>query len=172
MVYARKISEDGWFGKEELDADSISELGTSGHQLSVWSVDNKNDQGELDKVALALALTRSKIEEFYIVFFDPTSLSQKYNWKVSFIEEDGDTLYYKLKKKHINFIIDSFWKMGYLAEYIYNLLKINDNYTYYDANRLTMLLYDAVENHEIDPEDIKKTQWGKALKKMRNEKEE
>ena len=46
MLYARKISEDGWFGKEALDADSVSELGTKNHELSVWKVsDAKNNVG-------------------------------------------------------------------------------------------------------------------------------
>lgn len=172
MVYARKISEDRWFGKDELDADSISELGTSCNQLSVWGVENKNNQDELDKVALALALTKTKIEEFYLVFFDPISLSQTYNWKVSFMDEDGDTRYHNLKNKHKNFIIDSFWELGYLAEYTHRLLEIDDNFTYYDANKLKMLLYDAVKNDEIKPEDIKSTQWSKAFNEIKKQKGE
>ena len=76
MLYARKITEDGWFGKEQLDADSVSELGTTNHELSVWKISDISDDKLVDNIALALALTKSKIEEFYMFFLDPEKLKE------------------------------------------------------------------------------------------------
>ena len=57
MIYIRKIKESSWFmGQAPLDSDSISDLGTSNHELSVWQV--PNDKSNLDDIILALALTR------------------------------------------------------------------------------------------------------------------
>lgn len=68
MVYARKISEDSWFDKSVLDADSLSELSTNNHELSVWKVTDVTSQDQINDIALALALSRDAVDEFYIVF--------------------------------------------------------------------------------------------------------
>lgn len=49
MVYARKINEDSWFGKDSLDSDSISELITTNHELSVWKVEDLSNEDKLSK---------------------------------------------------------------------------------------------------------------------------
>lgn len=48
MVYARKISEDSWFDKSVLDADSLSELSTNNHELSVWKVADVTSQDQIN----------------------------------------------------------------------------------------------------------------------------
>lgn len=70
MVYARKINEDSWFGKNSLDSDSISELITTNHELSVWKVEDLSNEDKLNDIALALALSRDAVDEFYVVFID------------------------------------------------------------------------------------------------------
>lgn len=167
MLYARKISEDGWFGKEALDADSVSELGTKNHELSVWKVSDAKNNVDVDRVALALALTLGKISEFYMVLLDPYDLQSRYKWAVAFAPQDGDTRYKKMKGEHTNFVLDTFWEQGYLSEYIHQLIDDPNNYRYYDANSIKKMVYDALKAGDVEWEDIKfDGAWKKAIKEM------
>ena len=54
MLYARKITEDGWFGKDKLDADSVSELGTTNHELSVWKISDVSNSELVDSIGIVV----------------------------------------------------------------------------------------------------------------------
>ena len=169
MFYARKITEDGWFGKGNLDADSISELGTSNHELSVWKIPDISDSNNVDKVALALALTRSKVEEFYMVFLNTLDLEKSARWIVATTQQDGETRYSRMKKAHANFIVPTFWKQGYLGEYIHKLIEDEQNYRYYDAAKLKELVYNAIKSGELVKDEIKNDgSWKRAVTEMEN----
>ena len=75
MLYARKINDNAWFVGPSLDSDAVSELGTSDHTLSVWQL--PDDKHNLDDIALALALTRDKVDEMFIVFIDVEIIKKK-----------------------------------------------------------------------------------------------
>lgn len=165
MLYIRKISEDGWFGKDVLDADSISELGTKNHDLSVWEITNDSGKSNLDEVALALAMTRDNVEEMYVVFLDTTYINTKYQWAISLNPEDGNTKYTKMKGYHTNFVVGSFWEQGYLAEYIHALIDDTQNYKYYNADDLKRLAYEAAKKGDLKEPDLNKN-WKKAVREM------
>lgn len=167
MLYARKITEDGWFGKEQLDADSVSELGTTNHELSVWKISDISDDNLVDNIALALALTKSKVEEFYIVFLDPEKLKEVHKWAVEFIPQDGNTRYSIMKGEHTNFIVPTFWEQGVLAIYINEKIQDEHNYIYYDAAKIKKMAYDAMKGGKLLADDIKNDgAWKKAIKEM------
>lgn len=165
MLYIRKISEDGWFGKDELDADSVSELGTTDHDLSVWEITNTTGNSNIDEVALALAMTRDKVEEMYVVFLDTTDINAKYNWAVGLNPEEGNTRYSKMKSCHTNFVVGSFWEQGYLAEYIHALIDDTRNYRYYNVDDLKKLAYDAAKRGDLSASELN-SPWKKAVKEM------
>ena len=165
MLYIRKISEDGWFGKDELDSDSVSELGTSGHDLSVWEVTTSNGSSNLDDVALALAMTRSNVEEMYIVFLDTSEIKSKYQWAVGLHPEDGDTKYSHMRGAHTNFVLCSFWEQGYLAEHIHKLIGNSKNYKYYNPDDLKKLAYFAAKSGNLKADDLNRP-WKSAVKEM------
>lgn len=165
MLCIRKISEDGWFNKPELDSDSISELGTVGHNLSVWEITNEKGKTNLDDVALALAMTRSKAEELYIVFLDTQIIDKEYKWAVSLNPEDGDTIYTKMKGCHTNFVVGSFWEQGYLAEYIHALIDDTKNYKYYNPEEIKKLAYQAAKKGDLKKEELTK-HWKTAIREI------
>lgn len=169
MLYARKITEDGWFGKDDLDADSISELIVDDHQLSVWKIKDANDLVDVDKIALALAMINHKVEEFYMVLLDPVGISEKYKWAVAFSPQEGQTYYSKAKKEHTNFVVESFWEIGYLSEYIHGLLKDEQNFRYYDVIKLRQMAYNAAKDGYLSKNDVKETQWKKVIKELEKE---
>ena len=167
MVFLRKIAEGGWFGKSSLDSDSISDLGTINHELSVWKVSNKNDISHVDDIALAMALTRTKIEEMYLIFLDLNIIEQKHKWKISLKDQAGDTRYTIMQNEHVNLILTSFWEQGFLAEYICDIVKSNSkDIIYYAVPKLEKLAYDAVFNKKLTLDDIEKTQWKKRVKEL------
>ena len=167
MVYARKISEYSWFGKSVLDADSISELSTNNHELSVWKVADTTNQNEMDDIALALALSRDAVDEFYIVFIDIDKINRDYNWKMGLHDEDGITGFDAMKGEHTNFVLLSFWHQGFLAEHIHQLIQDDTNYRYYDVTTLVDLLEKAIQKGRIDRNDLKKYgRWNKKLKEL------
>ena len=165
MLYIRKISEDGWFNRPALDSDSISELGTDNHDLSVWEITNANGKTNLDDVALALAMTRHNVEELYVVFLDTLAIDAEYKWAVSLNPADGDTEYTKMKGCHTNFVVGSFWEQGYLAEYIHALIGDTKNYKYYNPDELKYLAYQAAKKGYLKKEDLTK-HWKAAIREM------
>lgn len=167
MVYARKISEDSWFNKSVLDADSVSELSTNNHELSVWKVVDMTNQNEIDDIALALALSRDAVDEFYIVFIDIDKIHSEYNWNMELHDEDGITGFEAMKEKHTNFVLLSFWYQGFLTEHIHHLIQDDANYRYYDVTTLVNLLEEAVQKGRIDRDSLKKYgKWNKKLKEL------
>lgn len=168
MVYARKITEDSWFFKPSLDADAISELSTTNHELSVWKIDDISDKNKINDIALALALSRDAVDEFYMVFLDPDIINKKYKWEVELSDQEGVTGFAEMSKDHTNFILVSFWHQGYLAEHIHSLIKDSINYVYYDVVTLVDLLNKAVNENRIDRALIKSKygKWNKKLKEL------
>lgn len=118
MYYLRKISEQTWFAKPALDSDAISELSTINHDLSVWKFSgNSINSEEIDNLALALAMTRSKIEELYIVKIDLSKIQKKYKWTVALHEELGLSYFDRMNNKHTNLILEDFWHQGFPKSY-------------------------------------------------------
>lgn len=115
MYYLRKISEQTWFAKPALDSDAISELSTIDHDLSVWKFSgNSINSEEIDNLALALAMTRSKIEELYIVKIDLSKIQKMYKWTVALHEELGLSYFDRMNNKHTNLILEDFCIKGFL----------------------------------------------------------
>lgn len=170
MVYARKITEDSWFCKPVLDADAISELGTSNHELSVWKIDDVNDQEKIDDIALALALSRNAVDELYMVFIDPQKITVEYKWDIEFREQEGITGFEAMANEHTNFLLLTFWHQGFLAEHINKLIQDSVNYRYYDVVTLVDLLDNAVRNGRIDRVNLKNKygRWNNKLKELQN----
>ncbi len=167
MFYARKITEDGWFYKDDnLDADSVSELNVQNHELSVWKVADASNIIDVDKIGLALAMINHKVEEFYMVFIDPENIAEEYKWVVAFLPHDGDTRYTKMNGEHTNFEVKSFWELGFLTEYIQKLIKDESNYRYYNVDDLKKMAYNAAKKGEFTKKDIEGSKWPKAIKEM------
>ncbi|WP_071146666.1 hypothetical protein [Bacteroides ihuae] len=168
MLYARKINDNAWFVGPSLDSDAVSELGTSEHTLSVWKV--PDDKHNLDDIALALALSRDKVDEMFIVFLDIEKLKSEYRWDLQLIPQEGDTHYEAMRNQHTNFKIEDFWGQGFLAEHIKKLLTDTNNYVYYDVPTLEKLLYETVKKRVIPRSEIKKIgKWNSSLKKMEDQ---
>lgn len=168
MLYARKINSCSWFISEYDDSDSISELNTTEHTLSVWKV--PDDKSNIDDIALALALTRTKVDELYIVFMNLDQIEQKYKWKVELVPQIGESKYEAMCSEHTNFKIETLWEQGDLAHYIHTLIHDEElqNYTYYSVPRLIDLLWNAIKNNKIEKDSFKSKggEWWSKIKEL------
>lgn len=118
---------------------------------------------------LSNTMINHKVEEFYMVLLDPAGIEAKYKWALAFTPQPGDTHYSQVKDEHINFVVETFWEIGYLSEYIHDLLNDNRNYRYYDVIRLRQLAYDAAKEGRLTKKDVNGTQWKTAIKELEQE---
>ena len=64
-----------WLATNDLQADALADLKTTGNALSVYFVD-RSDKEDLDRVVTALAATRERIEEVEYALFEESALSE------------------------------------------------------------------------------------------------
>lgn len=168
MEFVRKIKEAAWFELSPEDADSISDLATQNHMLSVWAVDDVKNQDEVNDVALALAMTRSKIEEFYIVLINKEEFNSLFPKNPLYVAlEDGVTQYTALVKKHRNFVIPQLWEQYSLSKYIHK--KIDENTArFYSYDEIKTIFLNAINAKRINEEDLR-DDWKKEYKNHKKE---
>ena len=168
MLYLRKIKTEAWQNKSPRDSDSISDLGTTNHELSVWEVSDKDN---LMEIALAFAMTQSKISDFVAVLLDPDEIENKVGLKLTILDNPGQTLYKAKTFYHKDFILENVDHMIKLAEYIHDIIGSEnaDLVKPFNVIDLKNELERIVKNGEIKIEDFeddknKGGQWGKAVK--------
>lgn len=153
MLYIRKINKDVWINRPRCDSDSVSDLCTTNHELSVWRLTDIKDEEQLDRVALALAMGRSKPAELFLVPINPENLKDHKgnSFEVEVSNQDGETRFEKMKGEHKNFMLPSVFEMGYVASNIHDLLQNDDNLIYYNEIQIKDIFLKACNNGEIDP---------------------
>lgn len=159
MLVARKINEDSWSDMPLHDSDSISDITTKKHELSVWKVND--DLSNLNKVALAIALSRDYVSGIYLALLNPEEIKERFSWDLDFQQSDGDTLYTTMRKDHINLMITTLTEMGYIAEYIHESMD-SWKIKYIDEIIIKEFLYNEAKAGHI--ENLKsKGRWKRAM---------
>lgn len=166
MLYLRKYAPELWDEKCELDAVSISDLKTNGNDISVWQV--ANDESNIGDIALAIALTRDRIQDFYAVVLKDEDIFTK---ELQMNPLPGETKYENLRNEHNNIKVPTFWEIGYLAEYMHKQMSNDDNVKYFTERFLKEQLYQAVKNNKISQEDIRDKKEYKKIKQALEEME-
>jgi hypothetical protein len=173
MLYARKIEESAWmYMKQELDSDSIADVSTSKHELSVWQV--PDDLSTLNDIALALALSRNKADGLWVVLIDTNELERSTRarkskgWQVQLTQQEGNSRYTAMNCNHINFVVSDIWEQGYLSIYIKKELVDKRWHLYYfDLQSILNILRSKIDDGIIDYETFKSNsdKWISALDK-------
>ena len=166
MLYLRKYAPELWDEKCELDAVSISYLKTNDNDISVWQV--ANDESNIGDIALAIALTRDRIQDFYAVVLKDEDIFTK---ELQMNPLPGETKYENLRNEHNNIKVPTFWEIGYLAEYMHKQMSNDDNVKYFTERFLKEQLYQAVKNNKISQEDIRDKKEYKKIKQALEEME-
>lgn len=147
-MYVRRFNPLVWFEQEKLNADSITELSTSDNELSVWYI---SDLAQLDDIVLAMALSKDRIIEMFVVWVEKVKVVTCY--KISVNEKEGNTKYSRMKDAHRNFCNMSFWEIGYTAEAINKQLE-KECYKYYTEGEIEVLLYNAIRDSKLTKLEI------------------
>lgn len=174
MVYLRALNSDAWLEvvsneRDALDSDVVSDLTTQNHELSVWEVDD--DLKNIDDVALAMALTRDQIRDLTLVILSPDSMnkSKKFHYNPDIQSQPGETAYAAMINNHKNLMINSLWEMGFLAEYIADLISsdFQRNCTLYNARDIFRILIDRIDRGILNENDLRHNKAGKWVKEAK-----
>ena len=98
MVYIRKIEEFRWRAPHFYDSDTISDLHTDQHDLSVWSY-REGDEEEKKKALLALIMSRCEFKDFFYIELTDKEIGFL---KFDINDKEGDTQFKKYKYLHKN----------------------------------------------------------------------
>lgn len=173
MIYLRALKSDVWMDvvteqRDALDSDVISDLSTQQHELSVWEVED--NLSNLDDIILAIALTRNEVKDLTLVKLSPTHMkeSSKFKTDITIEIQPGNTGYLKMANSHKNFMLSSFWEIGFLAEYIANIITTDffGNCLLFNIQDILKILANRLDAGDIDRNLLKSSngKWLKALK--------
>ena len=152
-LLVRKIARGKWPDEcicplEQLRADAISDLRTSGDTLSVWKIDNVDD---MDTAVLALSASSKteEIENISVVWMDEEDLKNKgINLDDS---QKGDTIVIDLRDRHVNLVKLNYSFLGSIALLIMQKLK-QDNFKRFPKTYVRNLLVQAYLAQRISEE--------------------
>lgn len=164
MEYAREIDSISWKNKPSLDAVSVSDLQTKDNEISVWEVNATHSN--IDDVALAVMMRRDRVCEVNMVLIDSVEVANVY--RIQMHQTLGNSIFTQMNGKHSNFVVPTFWEMGYLTEYIQDRVKSDlSGAVYYSEPKMKILLKNAFTGGRISADDIKdKAKLKKALKAL------
>ncbi len=170
MVYMRKIDNEAWDGKPADDSDSISDLATKNHELSVWRI--KDDLSDIDEIALALAMTRDNTKGIMVVLLSTEDIKRQTGFKINIEDQEGQSAYLAKNGDHKNFMLYNVAEMAKLAAYIHLLIgqQADELFRFYDEPQLVALLKSKFRSGEIDGETVKcKGKWYNKYKEYKKE---
>ena len=164
MLFVREIVREKWQKRLTLDAVRVSDLSTDDNEISVWEV--QPNLSDIDDVALAVMMRRDRVQEITMVYIDSVELNNEY--KIVMHQTPGNSHFAVMNGKHNNFVVPTFWEMGYLTEYIQKKLeKPKDNSKYYSEIKMKQLLLAAFRGNRIPIDVIKRSsKFKQVLKSM------
>lgn len=171
MLYLRKIDIDAWADKGPEDSDSITDLKTSNHELSVWKL---KDLASLNSIVLALAMTMSKPISFTAVLIDPDDMNTKQGWSPEIKDQPGSTIFSSMINEHKNFIVENLEHLSLLSTYIHNIINNRQSDKIININeiQINQLLEEQIKSGvfsetNIDVSDKNKSgKWIKIIKEL------
>lgn len=163
-VCVRKISKSKWPDEEVLEnqtdeailpllkADALTScLRTSKDELSLWTVENTNEE-EIEKAILAL-ITNSRLERLdriQVVYFDENNVNQL---GLTLKKSPGDTVISTYTNLHQDMIELNFEKMGKVSALITSALR-DKRIKKYNEKKLTALLISAINSGLVDQKKL------------------
>lgn len=124
---------------------------TTQNALSVWKADDETD---IEDAVVALALSRDKVDKIYGVNLDSDILNGK---GIVFEENPGEApgMKKEILDKHRDLVELDYWRVGYLAEYMTNLVKENGPQIRFSAKNVRNLMEKYKEEDKINLDEMK-----------------
>lgn len=156
-LLVRKIDNAKWmqnnilnndtFSVEDVSADAITSLKTSGNALSAWQVAEE----AIEDAVLAIVSSHQHLDAIDVVCLDPSSLESN---GIKLQSTPGSTpLKDKLIGQHIDICDLTYRTLGTVAEQIVHVLKEGKVLRYTKGN-IKKLLYDAINRGRLQKDDL------------------
>lgn len=136
-----------WLGPDDLQADAIDDLKTKGNCLSVYFIE-QGDNESLERLVTALAANRKGIEAFDYALFPDSAVSEL---AIKVTSEEGDTPDSLVNSWHRNFVQLSAQKLFDLA----NVIRLTSTKQRVLGKRIRAMLIDGLVAKQIAPDKIK-----------------
>ena len=152
MFLARKITHAKWrpkegFAKGEIAADAVTaDLKTRDNSLSFWRCASATTD-DLEKAALAIAATRSRVEKVEIVWLADDDLRDDGQ---TLINTEGETPVPELTGLHVDVCRLDYVRLGKVVSRIANALE-NSRWRRISKRRIKNLLAEGIQQMRIDP---------------------
>lgn len=163
MQYLRIIDPNRWRNKKFYDSDTIADLATTEHGISVWQVDDNNSN--LEDVLLAMSMRRSKFEPFYYIVLKDTDIKKM---GLSFNKELGETRYIQMKENHRNIELFNLCDLIKMSRYIMRRLKKEENLNTFELEEQNSLFEKKAKQNIFDAKSLQGTQFASKLKHICN----
>lgn len=130
----------------------LSDLKTEKNTLSLWCF---NDESEKNELIVAMALGRDHIQKLVYVEMDDEGI-QKLGIPIESELGNADGIIKtEILRKHVNLAKIDFWRLGYVAEYICELVKTEDKHKTVTEKKLLQMIQSCVEEGTIDINQMK-----------------
>ncbi len=167
MFLARKVTQAKWRPKEgfaegEIAADAVTvDLKTQDNSLSFWRSPTETTE-DLEKVVLAIAATRNRVEKLEIVWLTDDDLR---NDCQTLIDTEGETPVSELTGLHVDVCLLDYVRLGKIASRIAIALE-NCRWRRISKGRVKMLLVEAVEQKRVELADLQESIQGEVRKSL------
>lgn len=135
--------------KPLFTGDAISDLRTSGNTISVWETPDLT-QANVAPILATLALNGDKLNKVVYVALDENYLKEKEILVNPVMGQCNSVVDQSILQRHRDISEVDYWHLGYLAEYIFDLVKNNK---YYSATFSEIKTYvkDLIQSNKVDP---------------------
>jgi hypothetical protein len=156
--FIRMVGASKWLKCQEKNIEDImeasadivtSDLRTFSDTLSLWRVESLDDE-ELNKIYLALSLSRHELTRLDVIIIEEQLLNQ-YGLEYRNSPEAADTPYVSVKKQHFDLIELNYQKLGHFGNCILKSLENQESsLKIINKQNLLDLWINSYKNNEFD----------------------
>jgi len=156
MKYLRMISNINHWDIEKMNLYPkcfstgdilLSDLKTEKNTLSLWGYDDENEKNIL---LVAMALNRQHIQKLVYVIMDEDGIKKLGIPLENEVGNADGITKEEILKKHVNLAKIDFWRLGYVAEYLCELVKQDNHHAIMSDKTLFSLIKQYVNDGIID----------------------
>ncbi len=175
MKYLRMISNMNHWDRTKMDLYPncfstgdilLSDLKTDKNTLSLWKYEDDQEKNDL---IVAMALSRQHIQKLVYVVMDDAGINKR---GIPLEDELGNAdgiVDENILHKHVNMTKIDFWRLGYVAEYLCDLVEDDDGHSFVTDKELFQMIKDRVNNGTIDVEQMNEFLRESYLKRVAEE---
>ena len=146
----------------------LSDLKTNRNTLSLWKYEDEQEKNDL---IVAMAMSRHHIQKLVYVMMDDNGIKKR---EIPLEDELGNAdgiVDKKILEKHVNMTKIDFWRLGYVAEYLFDLVKEDNGHDFVTEKQLYQMIKERVNNGIIDIEQMNECLRKSYLKRVKDETE-